>query len=115
MKRTSVDCYYELENDGTLSKMRLQAFYGVCFYGPLTRSELDQRLKLPYEVNPSYHKRLSELARLGVVAVVGKRPCTVTGRICEVWAATGNKPTPYVRRPKIVTCPSCAHSFPIKK
>lgn len=62
--------------------------------GPMTRSELDKSLAGPGEVNPSYHKRLSELERLGLVRAGKRRPCRVSGRTCIEWEPSSGQSFP---------------------
>jgi len=96
-RETSAQAFRQIQADGSLSRMRWKVYEHLFHHGPLTRSELDSRLKGPKEVNPSYHKRLSELERQGVVKTVGRRACSITGRECELWDVTANLPVAFVR------------------
>ena len=94
---TSIQVYHQIRAEGLLSKMRLKVYEHLFNHGPLTRSELDSQLKGPAEVNPSYHKRLSELERQGVIRTVGRKACSITGREVELWDVTANLPVAFVR------------------
>lgn len=96
---TSIQAYHQIKDEGLLSRMRLMVYEHLFKHGPLTRSELDNQLKGPNEVNPSYHKRLSELERQGVVKTVGRKACSITGRECELWDVTSALPIPFTRDP----------------
>lgn len=88
MRHTSLAAYRALQQSGALSSMRWVVYDCLFHFGPMTRSELDARLRGKATVNPSYHKRLCELERMGVVARFGTRPCSVTGRDCFLWDVT---------------------------
>jgi hypothetical protein len=83
---TSAEAFHDIQESGVQADMARTVLSAVRQHGPITRSELDAVLKGPNEVNPSYHKRLSELERKGLVAVVGTRPCRISGRRCAEWA-----------------------------
>jgi hypothetical protein len=88
VRQTSIAAYNQIKADGTLSRMRWKVYDYLFHHGPLTRTEVDMGLKGPGEVNPSYHKRLSELERQGVVTTVGRKTCNITGKECELWDVT---------------------------
>ena len=92
MSPNSLLAYRQIEAEGLLSRMRLVAYQALFNHGPFTRSELDDHCKGPGEVNPSYHKRLTELERLGVAVRVRVRPCRITGRECDEWDVTESLP-----------------------
>lgn len=86
--------------------MRLTVYNWLYHHETATRSELDNALRGPYEVNPSYHKRLSELERMGIVETAGERRCRVTGRNCILWRTTdlsSPRPLPPSRQSKTET------------
>lgn len=87
-RQTSIATYHAIRASGVLSRMRLRVYDWRYTNGEATRSELDQGMKSAGEVNPSYHKRLSELERMGLVSVMHERPCKVTGRVCMAWETT---------------------------
>jgi len=86
-RQTSIAAYNQIKADGTLSKMRWIVYDCLFRHGPLTSREVDNGLG-PGEDRPSYHKRLSELERMGVVTTVGRKVCSVTGKECELWDVT---------------------------
>lgn len=95
IRQTSVRAYNEIKRSGALSRMRWRVYRTVYHHGPLTAHELDERLAQHGETKTSYHKRLSELLRVGVCRVVGERPCNITGRIAMLWDVTDKLPTKY--------------------
>jgi hypothetical protein len=94
MRQTSLAAYNEIKASGLLSRMRWIVYDHLYHHGPLTRTEVDLHLKRDDEVNPSYHKRLSELERAGVVTTVGRKTCSITGKECELWDVTDALPVP---------------------
>ena len=75
-----------------LSPMRLQVYSALVKLGPSTSGEITRYLSTSRTGNPSYHRRLSELARLGVVTRTRGFTCSVTGRKADVWQANGELP-----------------------
>lgn len=75
-----------------LSPMRLQVYSALVKLGPSTSGEITRYLSTSRTANPSYHRRLSELARLGVVTRTRGYTCSVTGRKADVWQANGELP-----------------------
>lgn len=87
MRQTSIQAYQQIEAHGLLSRVRWVVYSHLFRHGPLTGSELNSQLG-----GVSFHKRLSELERLGVVYTMGKRNCDVTGMECEQWDVTAGLP-----------------------
>jgi hypothetical protein len=73
--------------------------------GPLTAQEVWKLLRGDAGDNRinGITPRFSELERLGVVAPVGERNCTVTNRNCVVWDVTANNPTKPIKKQPIRT------------
>ena len=92
LRKTSLIAWRELQESGLLTGMRELVAKCVYDHGPMTHNELDSRLKGHKEINPSYHKRLSELGRMGVIERVGERACSITGNLCELWDISGRPP-----------------------
>lgn len=93
VKETSLTCYRQVVAEGLLSRVRLLVWEELARRGPVTGRELDAALAQPGETRTSYHKRLSELQRVGLARVVGTRACRVTGREAEAWEAVDAIPT----------------------
>lgn len=92
VKPTSRVCYEQIVREGLLSALRLRVYETLLDAGPLTGRELDAILAAPGETRTSYHKRLSELHRIGLARVAGERRCRVTGRLAEEWIALDTLP-----------------------
>ena len=88
MRETSIETYRQILADGTIGRLQRKVY--VCLYqhGPMTSNELAGQLRGEDELNLSYHKRLSELERLGLARITSKRPCMITGRTCYEWMTT---------------------------
>jgi len=74
VKPTSKLAFLEFVTDGRLVGQRQAVYDLLKASGPLTGRELDAMLS-----SVSAHKRLSELERLGAVAVDCRRTCTISG------------------------------------
>jgi hypothetical protein len=85
VRDTSREAYEEIVRTGLLSGMRLEAYKAIYTHGPMTGRELDLYMYGVAGQGRDYHKRLSELAALGVVREVERRPCNVTGKQAYVY------------------------------
>ena len=86
-KRTSTEVWNKIQVNGWLRASQL-AVYGYLFHnGPCTGQEVDEGL-LHQGKRGHFHKRLSELRRMGWVDVIGVRPCRITGNRVEAWDIT---------------------------
>lgn len=79
---TSAIAYREIEAEGITSHLQAEVYQCLSEHGPLTAGEI-------YEIlgrgKYSYHKRLSELEKLGYIKSITKRKCATTGRLAKVW------------------------------
>lgn len=102
-RQTSIDVYHQIESEGLLSQRRWQVYETLYHHGPLTAMETGRLIKsaLDHSISP----RFAELKRLGVIEEVGRRHCTITGRISLIWATTENLPRKRVKDDKII----CSH------
>jgi hypothetical protein len=94
MRQTSIDCYYEIRSNGLLSKRRMEVYEMIFLNGPLTANEIVRISKSEYpNTNPSsFHARLSELKRFGVILEVGEKKDEVSGNNCYMWDLTDRTP-----------------------
>ena len=98
MRQTSLEAFQAIKSEGLLSGMRLRVYELLYHRGPLTGREVNSFLE-----GVSYHKRLSELERVGVAGLVGRRKCSITGRLAVEWDVTDAMPT---GQPKTVAKPT---------
>lgn len=99
MRDTSIEAFRKITENGWLGRTQEAVYTCLYHHGPLTRSELDASLKHSEEVNPSYHKRLSELKRMGLAIEVGKKTDPRTKKGVLLWDVTSAefvKPLPTV-------------------
>jgi hypothetical protein len=89
MRQTSILAYEAVKASGKLSDMRWRVYDFLYKYGPLTGRELDAKMASPNETRTSYHKRLSELERMGLAYIVAERICSITGHQAIEWDVTG--------------------------
>lgn len=99
MRTTSLAAWEEVNRTGVVSRMRKVVYNELYLHGPLTGTELDQRLASDGG-RGHYHKRLSELREMGLVVEVGERPCSVSGKTAVAWDVTSNMPVGLTRAPK---------------
>jgi len=96
---TSYLALREIRERGLVGRVQLEVYELLARRGPLTGREIDAALARPGESRTSYHKRTSELARMGLVAEAGHRPCGVTGHQAVTWRALDRLPERPAARP----------------
>lgn len=94
VRDTSIQVYYRIKEDGTLSKRRWEVYDIVFNHGPLTANEIFQYTKLSnltgYRHN--VHSRLCELREMGVLQELGTKECSISGETVILWDVTSNYP-----------------------
>jgi len=93
IRRTSQEAYEEIKRTGRLGAMQFQVYEFLFRKGPSTAGEVNAGLAFQGQVSASFHKRLSELERMGVVDREDVRPCRVTGRNAITWKTTNRLPS----------------------
>jgi len=95
VRDTSLQVYFRIKEDGTLSRRRWEVYDIVFNHGPITGNEIFKHCEL--QGVPGYrhnvHARLTELREMGVVKEAGTRECQVTGETAIIWDVTSNLPT----------------------
>ena len=95
-RQTSIDCYYEIKNEGLLNNMRLQYFEAIFNNAPCTSGEAYKAMKMGKTVGKGERlerSRFTELRNMGVIKEVGTRRCNESGRSSIVWDLTDKLPT----------------------
>jgi hypothetical protein len=95
-RKTSIECFNKIKQEGLLSKRRLQVYESIFNYAPCTASEVfnDKNLK----TNQS--GRFTELRDLGVIYEKGERLCRITGRNVIEWDLTDRLPVNFKNKNK---------------
>ena len=95
-RKTSIECFSKIKQEGLLSKRRLQVYESIFNYAPCTASEVfnDKNLK----TNQS--GRFTELRDLGVIYEKGERLCRITGRNVIEWDLTDRLPINFKNKNK---------------
>ena len=96
---TSFMALREIRSQGLLGRMQLLVYEALVEFGPMTGMELEHRLASPGQVRGSAHKRLPELARMGLVEALPARTCRVTGHLAVDWKALDRLPEQPAPRP----------------
>jgi hypothetical protein len=94
MRRTSLEAYQEIVENGLLSKRRLQVYQILFKYGPLTGGQILQiaKSKIPIGNSGTITTRLSELRRQGAIKEVGEINCPISGYKSILWDVTNDIP-----------------------
>lgn len=95
VRDTSIEVYHQIHDEGLLSNRRLQVWDCIFEHGPMTASQVFQKLNI--KTNQS--GRLTELAEMGVIRETHKGSCPVTGREVYFWKTTNVLPV----KPKKIT------------
>ena len=110
IRETSINVYHEITAKGLLSKRRMQVF--KCLWennAPMSTSEVYVKLGVPNLQQSSIMPRFAELLDMGVIDIVGERPCKITGHKVMIWDVTGR--LPHKRHPK----PKAVDQFVLKE
>lgn len=93
-RKTSIDTYRKIRDNGLLSKRRWEVYDALYLYGPKTANELFRSMRdKAYILNSNTRTRLSELRDLGVVdEITEEHVCSVTGETVILWDTNDNEP-----------------------
>jgi hypothetical protein len=94
IRQTSITAYFEIKHNGLLSKRRFEVYEQIVLHGPMTASEMIERISEKKTVNNSgtYATRLSELRDMGVIKECAPVKCSVTGHQAISWKAINSLP-----------------------
>jgi len=113
MRRTSLEAYRRIRDEGLLSKSRLAVYARLCrateFDGePITAGELKRFVRDTYGLQhvDGYHKRLSELVERDAAYKGNERACRATGYTATTWGITGRLPIDPETGKRITPTPS---------
>lgn len=109
-RRTSIEAYNNIKENGLLSERRWQVYSVLFDIGPATGGEVFKEMKKRYGMlvptNSNTTTRLGELRNCGVVEELGERECSVSGQRVILWDVTDRLPTK-LEKPKKIKCPHC--------
>lgn len=90
IRDTSLEAFRQLGASGVLSVARWEVYSATFEHGPHTSGEAFDRLSTHDKRHPLSQSRavFTWLHDAGLLRVVGKRPCGVSGRACLVWDVT---------------------------
>lgn len=91
VRQTSIDAYKTIKENGLLSKLRFAAYDALFQNGPMTAKETANKVSI-YPID-SITPRMSELERLGVIANIGTKECSITKMNVTLWGVTDKLPT----------------------
>lgn len=104
MRETSIQVFHQIEAEGLLSKMRFMVYSIVVNKGPLTIAEASKYV--PLIDSRSISPRFAELERVGCIAAIGRKICSVTGREVILWETTNKLPVK-LEKPERHKCKTC--------
>lgn len=88
---TSIESYKILKDRGLLAPKQLEVYRLLAKKGSATVNELTYGTSRAYhKTQTNFHARINELRKMGIVKVVGKRPCAVTEIKCLVFSCNGH-------------------------
>lgn len=93
IRQTSIDVYKRNIESGLISELRKKVYSALYYNGPMTMYECARLLGIDRQ---SVTPRFTELEPMQLIAIVGERPCKITGNNSYVWQTTDNivKPLP---------------------
>ena len=92
IRQTSIDCYYQIKEEGLLSKMRFKVYEAILRKAPCTSAEALSTILSKNSAITSSRARFTELRELGVIYEVQNRKCTITSRTSIEWDLTDRLP-----------------------
>lgn len=106
-RTTSLLAWESLKRSGKLTKSQWHVYDYLFRHGPLTARELNGQLSAVFggAAAPSYHKRLSELQRMGLVRESGVRRCEYSRRQVILWDVTSEERAQQLPRRRKRTSP----------
>lgn len=94
VRQTSIEAYKRIKSEGLLSTRRLQVYEMLFVHGPMTQNECWDfiAVTMTQVSKQSVGPRFAELLERGVIQIVGKRECKLTGYNCLIWDVTDQLP-----------------------
>ena len=99
IRETSIQAYREIQDSGRLSQLQILVYRTLFQHGPLSRTETAH--KIVGAARDGVHQRFCELKNAGLIKIVGKRKCSITGKTVRVWDVTSHVPTDSDFKPKL--------------
>ena len=100
IRQTSIDCYYQIKEEGLLSKMIFKVYEAILRKAPCTSAEALSTILSKNSAITSSRARFTELRELGVIYEVQNRKCTITSRTSIEWDLTDRLPVKIKRTNK---------------
>jgi len=101
MRKTSLDAYNSIRENGILSRARFLVYSNLFESGPLTANELAEKMKV--RVKGSVCARLTELRDMGCVEEIKEIKCPISGLKTILWDVNDRIPVRLKReKPRVV-------------
>lgn len=98
----SLNAYYQIRDEGLLSKMRMMVYEVIVKHGPINATQI-YREHLRHVQQHSVTPRFSELLRQGVIKLHHTAPCPYTGYESDFFVQTNQLPKKLPKGPKKYT------------
>lgn len=106
VEETSIEGLQRFREGGNARKYAQEVCQLLKTDGPMTANEFLRALGKTHISHKNYIPVFTTLEKRGVLRIIDKRPCRVTGRTVYVWEYTGNdpyKPPFYKKNAQIIT------------
>jgi len=95
VRDTSAQAYYQIRDEGLLSRRRFEIYKILYTLGPMTASQIQRHMTGSEGANKTNaHARLFEMRDMLCIAECGKVRCPVTGMTVINWDVTSKLPKP---------------------
>ena len=91
-RKTSIECYNQIKQEGLLSKKKLQVYEAILKLAPCTSGEAFATMTTKENQISQSRARFTELRELGVIYERGEKKCSITGRNVIEWDLTNRLP-----------------------
>lgn len=109
VRETSIEAFRTIEENGLLSKRRLQVYKLLFDHGPATGAQVARAYNAAFgrtSASETIRNRITELRDMGCVKEVGIVLDEQTGMKVTLWDVTRNLPTKF-EKSKRHKCPTC--------
>jgi hypothetical protein len=103
-RKTSIEAYRRMQEDGTLSQNRWEVYEVLFHHGPMTALEIHAHV--PNQTPNDIGSRLNELDMWGVAKETGATKINATGNKANLWDVTDQVGVPPPKDPRAVPKPT---------
>lgn len=101
-RQTSIKCYYEIKENGSLSRNRFLVYEALVFStvegNPVTAAEIFHYLRVTNQSRNNIAARLTELRQVGVAGEYGTKICPHTNQEVIAWLPVDKMPIKFEKK-----------------